>query len=66
VSIAAYNRGSRAIRESIDRREGKVKVGRYCGGAMGNGPGKDFVRCNRCGNIDYEKYEGDRCGRIIA
>lgn len=32
-----------------------------CNGTLRNGPGKRFVRCDRCGAIDYERNEGDRC-----
>lgn len=62
--VAAYNRGTRLLRRQLDR--DAVKVGRYCGGKMHDGPNKAFGRCSSCGKIDYEKYEGDRCTRIIA
>ena len=63
---AAYNRGSRAIRAQIDRELAERRVGRYCTGTMYNGPGKRYVRCAKCRVVDYEKNEGDRCGRLIA
>ena len=31
-----------------------------CGGTFRDGPEKRYGRCARCGEIDYEKYEGDR------
>jgi hypothetical protein len=65
--VAAYNRGSRLISRQTDAAiAGRVKLGRYCMGKMYNGPGKRFARCGRCGHIDYEANEGDKCGRIIA
>lgn len=57
---AAYNRGSRAISIQIDR-ELEEKGQRRCDGTMENGPEKRYVRCRRCGVIDYELYEGDHC-----
>ena len=48
------------------RLHGRVKEGRFCTGRMRNGPGKRFTRCDRCGDIYWEKNEGDRCERIIA
>lgn len=61
---AAYNRGSRAIRAQLDRE--RIRSGRYCTGTMIDGPNKAYGRCTRCGAIDYEKYEGDRCRRLIV
>jgi hypothetical protein len=34
-----------------------------CAGVMQNGPDKRYARCSSCAAIDYEKNEGDRCGR---
>lgn len=34
---------------------------KQCSGKMVNGPGKEFARCSKCGRVDYEAYEGDRC-----
>ena len=65
--VAAYNRGSRLISRQTDAAlAGRVKEGRFCTGRMRNGPGKRFTRCNRCGDIYWEKNEGDRCERIIT
>ena len=36
---------------------------RTCPGTMHNDPTKTFTRCDTCHAIDYEKNEGDRCGR---
>jgi hypothetical protein len=66
MGIAAYNRGSRAISAGIDREAARTRYGRYCTGKMWNGPGKQYARCLKCGDIDYEKYEGDRCGKLIV
>ena len=30
-----------------------------CNGTFRNGPDKAYVRCDRCGAIDYERNEGD-------
>ena len=37
----------------------------YCQGKMYNGPEKHYTRCNICGDVDYEKNEGDICNVII-
>jgi hypothetical protein len=34
-----------------------------CGGTLFNGPEKRFVRCDSCGELDWERNEGDRCVR---
>jgi hypothetical protein len=64
---AAYSRGSRAISTQIDRElEEKRKTRRVrCNGKIQNGPEKRFGRCTKCGAIDYELYEGDRCRAFI-
>lgn len=31
-----------------------------CGGLFRNGPDKRFVRCDACGEVDYERNEGDK------
>jgi hypothetical protein len=60
MGSAAYNRGSRVIRERIDRELAERRTRRVCGGTFRPGPEKRFSRCGKCGVIDYEKYEGDR------
>ena len=66
MGAAASNRGARVIAAQIDRElEARRTRREVCGGACHNGPGKAFARCSRCEAIDYEKYEGDRCGREI-
>lgn len=62
VGAAAYNRGSRAIRAAIDRERDTPAP---CGGRYGNTPGKLAARCGRCGRLDYEANEGDRCTRMV-
>jgi len=32
-----------------------------CNGTLYNGPGKRFVRCSKCGTVDWESNEGDAC-----
>lgn len=32
-----------------------------CGEPMENGPGKRYVVCYKCGAVDYERNEGDKC-----
>jgi hypothetical protein len=64
MGVAAYNRGSRAISRALDRdaeelREKRRSGAVRCGGTFRNGPEKKYGRCDRCGRIDYEKYEGD-------
>jgi hypothetical protein len=62
MGAAAYNRGSKAISAQIDR---ELKShNRPCNGVMYNGPNKRYARCSRCGRIDYEQNEGDRC-RVV-
>lgn len=65
MGIAAYNRGSRTISTQIDRSLTGRRTTERCGGKFFNGPGKRYVRCARCGSIDYEANEGDRCLKII-
>jgi rRNA maturation endonuclease Nob1 len=48
----------RAIADGIEPKRRR----RPCGGTFRNGPSKKFARCDRCGVVDYEKYEGDRHG----
>ena len=62
--VAAYNRGSRLISRQLDR--AVIRDGWYCNGRMENGPNKNYARCQKCGHIDYEKNEGDLCGRLIV
>lgn len=38
---------------------------RRCNGTVFNGPDKRFGRCSKCGNLDYELYEGDRCREMV-
>lgn len=59
MGVAAYNRGSRVIRERIDREASARRE--LCGGKYQNGPDKRHARCDRCGRIDYEANEGDPC-----
>jgi hypothetical protein len=65
---AAYNRGSMAISIQIDRElEEKRKARRVrCNGKMRNGPDKRYARCVKCGAIDYELYEGDKCRMFVS
>ena len=63
MGAAAYNRGSRMIRERTDRETAARRT--YCAGKMRNGPAKNYVRCPQCGRVDFEKYEGDTCGREV-
>lgn len=65
MGAAAYNRGSRAIREQIDRELREKRKLRYCPGTFYNGPGKRFARCDTCKRVDYEANEGDRCGHHL-
>lgn len=60
MSIRTYNRGSRLIRTQIDRELHERRIRRPCGGTFRNGPEKKYARCDRCGIVDYEKYEGDK------
>jgi hypothetical protein len=64
MGAAAYNRGSRAIRAQIDRDLAARRTETLCPGKMRNGPEKKYTRCDLCSAIDYEKNEGDRCGRV--
>lgn len=59
MGAAAYRRGSRAISRQIDRELAERR--QICGGTYRPGPNKDYSRCDRCGRVDYEKYEGDKC-----
>jgi len=59
VGAAAYRRGSRAISARIDRELEERR--RVCGGVYRSGPDKAYARCDGCGRVDYEKYEGDKC-----
>jgi len=44
--------------------EGKRWACDHCPpGTYYNGPEKRYVRCHRCGHVDYEANEGDRCHR---
>lgn len=63
MGAAAYRRGSRVIREQIDRECSARRL--RCAGKMRNGPDKRFARCDQCGAISYEKYEGDTCGKEV-
>jgi len=45
--------------------EGKAKGKKVCGGKMRSGPGKRYAICTKCGKIDYEKYEGDKCVAMV-
>lgn len=36
-----------------------------CGGTFYNTQGKRAARCDRCGGLDYEANEGDRCTRRV-
>lgn len=36
-----------------------------CNGRFRNGPGKLYARCDRCGHVDWEANEGDRCTREV-
>lgn len=65
MGAAAYNRGSRAVRERIDREQRGKRVRTICGGTYYNGPDKAYGRCDRCKAVDYEKYEGDKCTREV-
>jgi len=67
MGIAAYNRGSRVLRNALDREAQDRRTVRMvpCGGRMSNGPSKRYGRCLICGAIDYEAYEGDRCRRMV-
>lgn len=59
MGAAAYRRGSRAISRQIDRELAERR--QICGGTYRSGPDKAYGYCDRCGRIDYEKYEGDKC-----
>jgi hypothetical protein len=59
MGAAAYRRGSRAISRQIDRELAERR--QICGGTYRDGPNKNYSYCDRCGRIDYEKYEGDKC-----
>lgn len=59
MGAAAYRRGSRAISRQIDRELAERR--QICGGTYQDGPNKNYGYCDRCGRIDYEKYEGDKC-----
>lgn len=65
MGAAAYNRGSRAIRNQIDR-ELAASRRTPCPGLFRNGPGKRYARCSHCGRVDYEANEGDRCRAVLV
>lgn len=63
----AYSRKSRAINAQIDRELAEKRNVRRirCDGRMRNGPEKRYARCIKCGAIDYELNEGDRCRAFV-
>ena len=67
MGIAAYNRGTKALRDRLDREVAERRTVRMveCGGRIYNGPYKCYGRCSACGAIDYEAYEGDLCRRKV-
>ena len=65
MGIAAYNRGSAAIRHQLDREARARRTRVRCGGKLHNGPGKRYVRCERCQHIDWEANEGDLCTEFV-
>ncbi len=67
MGVAAYNRGTKALCDQLDREEKdrRTVLMVTCGGTMRNGPGKAYGRCTVCGAVDYEAYEGDRCRRMV-
>jgi hypothetical protein len=67
MGVAAYNRGTKALCDQLDREERDRRTVRMveCGGRMRDGTGKLYGRCTACGGIDYELYEGDRCRRLV-
>ena len=65
MGAAAYNRGSRAISEQIDREFRSRSRLIRCKGRMRNGPGKRYARCESCGEIDWELNEGDPCRQFV-
>lgn len=58
----AVERGNKA--SALLVRLEKVELPR-CTGRMRNGPDKRYARCTKCGAIDHELNEGDRC-RALA
>ena len=66
MGAAAYNRGSRVIRERLDREAAERRVRVLCRGVYRNGPDKRYARCDQCGHVDYEANKGDRCNRPRA
>lgn len=42
-----------------------TEANRACNGTYRNGPGKRYARCWKCGHVDWEANEGDRCRRLI-
>ena len=66
MGVAAYNRGSRAISEAINREQRTKRTKIRCSGKMRNGPEKRYARCDTCGRIDWEANEGDRCLEWVA
>ena len=66
MGAAAYNRGSKAIREQIDRELERKTIRVRCKGIMRNGPEKRYARCRHCGAIDWELNEGDSCRAFVA
>ena len=66
MGAAAYNRGSRVIRERIDREIAARRRVVLCKGTYRHGPDKCYARCDQCMHIDYEANEGDLCNRRIT
>lgn len=63
MGAAAYNRGSKVLRDQLDREAEDRRTVRHvrCSGLMRNGPEKRYARCRVCGGVDYELNEGDHC-----
>ena len=65
MGAAAQRRGDVVLRRQSDAALGRAERSERCGGKYVNGPDKAYSRCSRCGSLEYEKYEGDRCTHIV-